>query len=139
MRKYPNDVPLDEQGNISEAFKEYIKLMFTPEEAEIAQHLEVFPLSLLELSKRLGKDRKETKKILDEMTDKGIIQDVGGYSYFLTIAHLFNIGFKYSKAQERLGRKGAELYQQFFVKEKFYKRYESSDAGTSLTRIVPIE
>ena len=139
MREYPNDVPVDKNGNVSEAFREYVKIMFTPKEAEIAQHLEIKPISLREISKRLDKDRKETKKIMDEMADKGIIQDIGGYSYFLTVAHLFNIGFKYSKALERFGKKGAELYQQFFIKEKFYKRYESSDAGTSLTRIVPID
>lgn len=139
MREYPNDIPIDSDGNISKSFKEYIRLLFTTEEAEIAQHLEVKPLRVNVLSKRIGKDRKETKRILDEMADKGIIQDIGGYSFFITIAHLFNIGFKYSKAMERLGKKGAELYLDFFIKEKFYKRYESSDAGTSLTRIVPVE
>jgi len=138
MRQYPNDIPLDNSGNVSEAFREYIKLMFTHDEAEIAQHLDIKPLRLREITKRIGKDKNETKKILDEMADKGIIQDIGGYSYFLTVAHLFNIGFKYSKALKRLGKKGAELYQKFFIEEKFYKRYESSDAGTSLTRIVPI-
>jgi len=138
MREYPNDIPVDENGNISKAFREYIKIMFTPEEAEIAQHLDITPLNVNEIAKRIGKERKETKEILNEMADKGIIQDIGGYSYFLTVAHLFNIGFKYSKALERLGKKGAELYQQFFIKEKYYKRYESSDGGTPLTRIIPI-
>ncbi len=137
MREYPNDIPII-NGEISEAFREYIKLLFTPEEAEVAQHLTVRPQSAGKIAKSLGKDRKETKRILDEMTDKGAIQDIGGYSYFLAVAHLFNIGFKYSKALERLGKKGAELYQQFFVKEKYYKRYESSDDGTPLTRIIPI-
>ncbi|NVM30639.1 MAG: 4Fe-4S binding protein [Candidatus Helarchaeota archaeon] len=137
MREYPNDIPMVE-GKISETFREYIKLMFTPEEAEIAQHLEVSPLTIREISKRIGKDRKETKKILEEMAEKGVIQDIGGYSYFVAMAHLLNIGFKYSKALERLGKKGAELYLQFFIKEKFYKRYESSDAGTPITRVVPV-
>ncbi|MHA1131088.1 MAG: 4Fe-4S binding protein, partial [Candidatus Helarchaeota archaeon] len=137
MREYPNDVPMV-NGKNAEAFREYIKLMFSPEEAEIAQHLEVTPLSIREISRRVGKDRKETKQILKEMAEKGIIQDIGGYSYFVSMAHLLNIGFKYSKALERFGKKGAELYQQFFIEEKFYKRYESSDEGTSITRIVPI-
>ena len=53
------------------------------------------------------------------MTDKGIIQDIGGYSYFIAMAHLLNMGFKYSKSYMRLGKKGAELYQQFFIEEKF--------------------
>ncbi len=138
MREYPNDIPVNTNGNISEAFREYIKLMFTPVEAEIAQHLEIKTQNIYEIAKRIGKERKETKKILKEMADKGIIQDIGGYSYFLTVAHLFNIGFKFSKALERFGKKGAELYQQFFIKEKYYKRYESSDAGTPLTRIIPV-
>ena len=138
MREYPNDVPLDDDGNISSAFRDYIKLMFTPEEAEIVQHLDIKPLSINEIAKRIGKDRKETKSILKDMADQGIIQDIGGYSYFLTVAHLFNIGFKYSKAMERLGQKGADLFQQFFINDKYYKRYESSDAGTPLTRIIPL-
>ncbi|TFG13386.1 MAG: hypothetical protein EU535_05080 [Promethearchaeota archaeon] len=138
MRRYPSDIPMTE-GKISDAFREYIKLLFTPEEAEIAQHLETRPLSVGIIAKRIGKDLKKTREILNEMTDKGIIQDIGGYSYFIAMAHLLNMGFKYSKSYQRLGRKGAELYQQFFIEEKFYKRYESSDAGTSMTRIVPID
>ncbi|MHA1763840.1 MAG: 4Fe-4S binding protein [Promethearchaeota archaeon] len=137
MREYPSNIPLVD-GNVSNAFREYIKLLFTPEEAKIAQHLEIKPLSAGTIAKRIGKSVKETKAILNAMADQGIIQDIGGYSFFLAMAHLLNIGFKYSKALKRLGKKGAELYQQFFIKEKFYKRYESSDAGTSMTRIVPV-
>ncbi|MDY6965208.1 MAG: 4Fe-4S binding protein [Halobacteriota archaeon] len=138
MREYPNDIPMVD-GEISEAFREYIKLLFTPEEEEIAQHLEVRPLSVGTISKRLGRDRRKTKAILEDMVEKGTIQNIGGYSLFLSAAHLFNIGFKYSKALERLGKKGAELYQQFFIDEKYYRRYESSDAGTSLMRVIPID
>lgn len=137
MREYPSDIPMVE-GKVSEAFREFIKLLFTPEEAEIAQYLTVRPQSVSAIVKKIGKNREETKRILEEMTKNGIIQDIGGYSYFLAMAHLLNMGFKYSKTLERLGKRGAELYQQFFIEEKFYKRYESSDAGTSLTRIVPI-
>ena len=139
MREYPNDVPLDKEGNVSEAFREYVKLFFTPEEAEIVQHLEVKPLSLGKISKLLGKDRAETKKIMRELTEKALIQDIGGYSFYLTMAHFLNIGLKSKKMLERLGKKAAELYLQFFIEEKFYKRYESSDAGTSITRVIPVE
>jgi len=138
MRNYPSDIPLID-GKISDSFREYIQLLFTPEEAEIAQHLETRPLPAGKIAKRINKDLKETKKILEVMANKGIIQDIGGYSYFIAMAHLLNIGFKYSKSLERLGKKGAELYQQFFIEEKFYKRYESSDLGTSLTRVIPID
>jgi ferredoxin len=137
MREYPNDIPISE-GKISESFREFIKLLFTPEEAEIAQHLTVKPRSIRSISKKLGKSQEETKKILEKMAEDGIIHDIGGFSYFIAMPHLLNMGFKYSKTFERLGKKGAELYQKFFIEEKFYKRYESSDAGTPITRIVPI-
>jgi DNA-binding MarR family transcriptional regulator len=72
MREYPNDIPTIE-GKISEAFKEYIQLLFTPEEAEIAQYLDVKPLRLREIANLIGKEKNETKKILDEMVNNGII------------------------------------------------------------------
>ncbi len=138
MREYPNDIPIVD-GNVSEAFKAYIELLFTPEEAEVAQHLTVKPQSINRIAKKSGKSKEEIKEILEEMTNSGIIQDIGGYSYFLAMAHLLNMGFKNSKTFERLGKKGADLYHQFFIEEKFYKRYESSDTGTPITRIVPID
>lgn len=138
MREYPNDIPIVD-GGVSEAFRAYVKLLFTPEEAEVAQYLTVKPQSINRIAKKIGKSKEEIKEILEEMTNSGIIQDIGGYSYFLAIAHLLNMGFKNSKTFKRLGKEGAELYHQFFIEEKFYKRYESSDAGTPITRIVPID
>ncbi|HOO37694.1 MAG TPA: 4Fe-4S binding protein [Deltaproteobacteria bacterium] len=164
MREYPTGIPSND-GEVSEAFRAYIKLLFTPEEALIAAHLGIKPVSggriaqkiglrlanvrfiqkiakkvsAAKIARKIGKDRKETLEILEAMVDKGVIQDIGGYSHFLTVPHLLNIGFKYPKALERLGVKGAELYQQFFIQEKYYRRYQSSDAGTPMTRIVPIE
>jgi DNA-binding Lrp family transcriptional regulator len=138
MREYPQNIPIIDD-KVSDAFKAYIELLFTPEEAEIAQYLKVKPQSIRILAKKLGKEKEDVEKILEDMTEKGIIQDIGGYSYFLTMAHLLNVGYKYSKALERLGEKGAELYEKFFIHDKFYKRYESSDAGTSLMRVVPVE
>jgi len=138
MREYPNDIPIS-NGKISKAFREFIGLLFTREEAEIAQYLTVKPQSVKTISNKIGKNRDDTKKVLEKMADDGVIQDIGGFSYFNSDAHLLNMGFKYSKTFDRLGKKGAELYQRFFIEEKFYKRYESSDAGTPITRIVPIE
>ncbi|MHA1886036.1 MAG: hypothetical protein ACW96S_13340, partial [Promethearchaeota archaeon] len=54
MREYPNDIPMVD-GKISEAFRKFIKLLFTPEEAEIAQYLTVRPQSVAIISKKIGK------------------------------------------------------------------------------------
>ena len=146
MREYPNDIPMV-NGEASDDFRQYIKLLFSSDEAQVAQHLVLKPapsnrivqwlvnklmnnkrvrqmalnISVIKIARKIGKSVKDTKQILEKMTDEGVIQDIGGYSYFLTMPHLFNIGFKYSKALKRLGKRGAELYQQFFIHEKFYK------------------
>ncbi len=140
MKEYPNGIPM-KGGKVSEAFREFIKILFTPEEAEIAQYLTVKPQSLAAIyrqAKKDGKSQEEVKRLLEKMADNGLIHDIGGFSHYVAMPHLMNMGFKLPKTRERLGMKGAELYQQFFIEEKFYKRYESSDAGTSLTRVVPI-
>ncbi len=138
MMEYPSGIPMKD-GKVSPAFEEYIKLLFTPEEAEIAQYLELVPLSVGKIAERAGKSEAETRKVLDRVTDTGAIHDIGGYSFFLVMPHLLNTGFKYKNAFKKLGKKGAELFQRFFIEEKFYKRYESSDAGTPQTRIVPVD
>ncbi|MHA1498084.1 MAG: hypothetical protein ACTSRT_11145, partial [Promethearchaeota archaeon] len=64
MREYPNDVPLVD-GEISEAFREFIKLLFTPKEAEVVQYLTIKPQSLNRIARKIGKPKEEIKKILE--------------------------------------------------------------------------
>ena len=140
MEKYPNNIPRNAAGNVSEAFIEFIKLLYTPEEAEIAQYLEVRPMPARKVAKLGGISKEEATKRLDDMVNQGILHDIGGYSHFVAIAHLFNNGWKLVNhpIKERLGIRGAELFQKFFIEEGFYKRYESGDDGTALTRVVPV-
>jgi len=138
-KEYVNSIPLVD-GKVSESFREFIKMLFTPEEAEIAQYLTTRPQSAGKVARKIGKSRAETKKVLDDMTYKGLLHDMGnGYSHFMVIAHLFNMGWKYRKTAERVGGiKAAQLWEQFFVDEKFYKQYTSSKKGTTLNRVVPV-
>ena len=138
MKEYPPGIPMRD-GEVSPAFREYIILLITPEEAEIAQHLDIRPLPVEEIAERIGKSPDETQQIMDRFTEEGLIHDVFGYSLFLVMPHLLNTGFKNSNANKRIGRKGAELFQQFFIEDKFYKRYESSDAGTPQSRVIPVD
>ena len=66
MRRFPSDIPIT-KGKISDSFREFIKLLFTPEEAKIAQHLETRPLSAGAIAKKIGKSLKETREILSYM------------------------------------------------------------------------
>lgn len=138
MKEYAPGVPMRD-GEVSPAFREYMKLLFTPEEAEVMQHLEIRPLPVEEIAKRIGKSEAETKEIMNQFTEEGLIHDIFGYSLFLVMPHLLNTGFKNTNANKRIGRKGAELFQQFFAEDKFYRRYESSDAGTPGSRVIPVD
>ena len=118
-KEYPNGIPMKD-GNVSEAFREFIHILFTPEEAEVAQHLGIKPKSAKAIAKKIGKSTQDTKKILDDLTYKGLLHDIGGYSHYVAIAHLFNMVFKYKKAAERVGGiRAAELYQKFFIEDSF--------------------
>ncbi|MFX0028018.1 MAG: hypothetical protein ACFE8B_02320 [Candidatus Hermodarchaeota archaeon] len=65
MREYPNDIPIT-NGKISDAFREFIMLLFNPEEAEVAQYLKVRPQSVGMISKKIGKNPKETQQLLEK-------------------------------------------------------------------------
>ena len=93
MREYPNDIPIVD-GKISETFREFIRLLFTPNEAEVAQYLTVHPQSINRIAKKVGKSKEMIKDVLEKMTDSGVIQDIGGYSYFLAMAHLLEYGIQ---------------------------------------------
>ena len=138
-KEYVNSIPLVD-GDVSESFREFIKMLFTPEEAEVAQYLTTRPQGAGKIAKKIGKSRAETKKILDEMTYNGLLHDMGnGYSHFMIMAHLLNMGWKYKKTAERVGGiKAAQLWEQFFVDEKFYKHYTASKKGNTVNRVVPV-
>ena len=131
MQEYPNGIPTNE-GDVSEAFRAYIKLLFTPEEALIAAHLGIKPVSggkiaqkiglrlanirfiqkiakkvsAAKIAKKIGKNRKETMNILEDMVNKGVIQDIGGYSHFLTVPPSVQYRVQISEGIREAGRKG---------------------------------
>ncbi len=82
-------VPRSKSGDgISEAFLEYLQLLYTPEEAEIASHLKIaediawvtFQPSLLmtpiQIARVSGKPLKEVTRILGQMSKKSYVLDI---------------------------------------------------------------
>lgn len=203
-------VPMSKSGDgISEAFLEYLQLLYTPEEAEIAKHLKVakdfawvtFNPSLLmtpvQIARISGKPLKEVNRILGQMSKKSYVLDIrkalmasvltwpvklvgallkiqqaeglksafglakdfmknvlanaheyglkSGWEFlslklygFPQIPYLINIQSVFPEVGPH-DLRGAELYQQFFVDEKYSRYYESSDEGTALMRTISIE
>jgi ferredoxin len=126
-------------GEYSSAFLEYLELLFTPEEAEVASCLGVgapFTTSQ-EVAEKTGRLLEEVQKPLDALTERKVIIGGGG-AYTLPIMGLV---VNYHQLREKLGGddiKAGELYQEFFIRDGFYRFYESGAEGTPLRRAIPV-
>jgi Pyruvate/2-oxoacid:ferredoxin oxidoreductase delta subunit len=128
------------EGSFSEAFIDYLKLLYTPEEAELVQHLRMMRnfTTAADVASVAGKDEEAVKKVLDDLLSRSFIVGLGGVYALPEIPLLVNIHqFRLKAEPEDL--EAARLYQQFFIKDGFYKYYESSEKGTPLTRVIPVE
>ena len=124
----------------SGAFIDYLKLLYTPEEAELVQHLEM-PMKFkpaAEVAEAAGRDESEVKEVLDGLAGKGYVMGFGGTYAFPVIASIVNLhNFSQEVGPDDL--KAARLYQDFFIRDGFYKYYESSEEGTPIMRVIPVE
>jgi len=132
--------PKDSEGNPQPSFLKFLALVYSTEEAELLHHM-----------KRPGQfiTTEEladiTKKPLDyvEKTMEGIHKRNGllgmGNFYSLPLIHfVVNIHQFYPEVKPG-DLEAAELYQDFFIKDKFYKYYEGSEKGTPVFRTIPVE
>jgi len=202
-------VPRSKSGEgISEAFLEYLKLLYTPEEAEIARHLKVAkdlawvtfnpmrlmtPTQLAQISKKpLG----DVNKALRQMSEKNVVLNIrkaikgsaitwparmvavlgkiyqaegfneirrllkdffrsarnnaseygikSGYEFFSMklyafpqMPYLINIQNVDTRISPDVLR-GAELYKEFFINEKYSRFYQTGENGTPLMRTISV-
>jgi ferredoxin len=59
-----------------EGWREILEILYTPEEAELAARLPVKPMSLEQLSARLGLPAEQLRPRLEVMADKGLVMDL---------------------------------------------------------------
>ena len=126
-------------GEFSPSFLEYLELLFSPEEAEVASYLGVVPLftASKDIAQKMGKPIEQVQEPLDALTDRKVILGGGG-AYTLPPMQLV---VNYHQLREKLGGddiKAGELYQEFFIKDGFYRFYESGAEGTPLRRAIPV-
>lgn len=124
----------------SGAFIEHLKLLYTPEEAEIVCHLKMGTkfTTIADIASISGRSEGEVKAILDPLAKKGSIIGFAGMYSLPPIPMILN----YHQFNEEVGPndlKAGELYQKFFIKEGFYKYYESSEKGTQIMRVIPVK
>lgn len=122
-----------------EQILEILRMKYTPDEAEIALHLSPFPQELSIIAKSAGKDEETTRKLLEGMADKGLVETVaqwnGKYALLPTVPGIFETSFGKGQTDPRTEQL-AKLWEEYF-KSGFGK--EVHRAKTPLTRIIPVE
>lgn len=130
--------PKTTEGDLSKAFIAYLKLIYSPEEAELMQHLKMDKtMTVEEIVKASGMDESYVVEMLDSLSKRAAVQ--GRYKKCIpSIPTLLNLHMFYQEIKED-DLEAAKLYQDFFIMEKFYRFYGTSDKGTPLLRSIPIE
>jgi len=127
-------------GDFSPAFQRYLRLLYTPAEAELASFLPVDPgrATATDVAEKAGRPVGEVEEALNRLVEKGVILGIGGLYLLPVMQVLLNI----HQFREGIGAddlKAAELYQDFFIRDGFYKFYQSSAKGTLRRRTVPVD
>lgn len=127
-------------GDFSEAFIKYLGILFTPEEAEAASYLSVDPkrLTIEQVAEKSGHPAEELEPILSGLADRGVIIGVGD-QYMLPVMPLLVNYHPFKNKDDEDTQAAGELYQDYYIKDGFYKFYESSAAGTPQRRAIPVE
>ena len=126
------------EGELSKAFIAFLKMVYTPEEAELVQHLEMLKSKTMEeLSEESGLDEEKVKETINQLSGRAAVE--GRFKFRLpSIPTLLNLHMFYPDIKED-DLEAAKLYQQFFIKERFYQYYGTSEKGTPMLRSIPIE
>ena len=136
----PQTAPQDSEGDPSPAFIKYLKLVYTPEEAEILQHMgrPVRMMQTQEIADLAGKPVEEVEAILDRVLKKNGVMGMTGV-YTLPVMPIVVNRHQFYPEVKPDDLEAAELYQDFFIKDKFYKFYEASMMGTPTMRTIPVD
>jgi len=128
-------------GNeISKAFLAFLKLVYSPEQAEVISHLNM-PykfLSAAQVAEASGRKEDEVKQILEAVSRRAAIIGINNMYCLPMVPQLLNNHQFYAELKQD-DVQAAKLYQQFFIKEGFYKYYESGEKGTPIMRVIPVQ
>jgi len=139
LKMNPLGIPMT-GGEISQAFIDFLKLIYTREEAEVVKHLNVYPMfkTARDVAEESGRNIDEIRAILNGCHAKYSLMGIGDNHALPTIFYIFNFHNRYPEIKPG-DLEAARLYKQFFVEEGFYRQYENSKAGTPVFRAIPVE
>ncbi len=132
--------PTDSGGNPQPSFIKYLELTYTLEEAQILQHMgrPGHFSSTKELAGLAERDLEDVEEILGRVQKRNGLLGMGGFYTLPPMPVLLNINQFYPEIKS-YDLEAAELYQDYFIKDKFYRYYEGSMKGTPIFRTIPVE
>jgi len=132
--------PTDSDGYPQPSFMKYLELTYTPKETRLLQHMgrPGHFSSTQELADLAQKPLDYVEKIIDTVHKKNGIMGMGGFYTLPPMPILFNINMFYPEVKSG-DLEAAQLYQDYFIKDKFYRYYEGSMKGTPIFRTIPVE
>ena len=124
----------------SELFAEILRILFTPEEVEVALGMGFAPRSIASIAQVAGVPEEEARTRCESMANKGIVfsREKGGemgYALLPTIPGVFEFPFMQgggTPMHERLGRLWQEYHREAMG-------HEFAASQTPLARVIPVE
>ena len=140
MDEFFTTAPKEDDGmHFHEAFISYLKLIYSPQEAQVLQHFKrpgMF-VSTQDAAEACGKNIADVEQILAEVFKRNALLGLGNIYSLPPIQMLVNIHNFYPETKPD-DLEAARLYQDYFIKGGFYKYYEGSKKGTPALRTIPI-
>ena len=130
LDKLPGGFPATESGVEIKLLKRY----FTPEEAEMELHLQLFPETAAAIAERAGMEEEKAAEMLESMARQGSIFRLRAGDQTLYMAMSFLVGI-YEFHLKSMDRELAELLEEYAP----YMRDLWSKVKTKQMRVVPVE
>ncbi len=125
----PNGYPSTEDG----AELRVLEYLFSPEEADLAAQLRLAWETAAQIAERLGRDKQEIRKLLKQLTRKGLIEagrTEGGFGYQILP---FAIGF-YEYQFDKIDKEFAQLFEDYYTQALKH----IFTTTPQLTRVIPV-
>jgi len=130
LDRLPGGFPAAESGRDIE----YLKWMFTPEQAEVEVHLRAVPEPAASIARRCGESESETEKILESMVRKGLIMPIPAKEKTLYMVMQYMTGFGEQQLSYRLDSESAKLSDDYSEESGFLSAFPRQKQ----MRVVPV-
>lgn len=132
------------QGNVSETWMEYLRVLVPPEDVKYLVELHVFPntMSVKKFARKINKSEDEAIEILERLFQNDCVARIGSkvrkYGIQLPLLIFDAPPLSYEKYPKEKAKKLAELSYKYLVEEEWYRNFEGSET-TPLSRILPVQ